>query len=477
MNTSNKWRKYVIVGWSAVILSIAIVAISQFYLNVKLDSFIPRPWGGLVYGFLIALPVSASMFLCVRILKYARRLRAKEVTDQQNKDYRDDKAPVLYLRSFKDDKAMGAVIGLRTTEEQLAYAVQDIGPLIAVGLPGEPLPQTGAARIYIPHDKWQADVAKLIAKAHLIVFHIGNTKTEGLWWELQQAFSKVAPHRIVIYIRCSPTRLDVQLQNIADLIGHSEVSFNITRRLVFMIHGFLRFDKDWHAEFTPLQRRWRYILPLSANFIRFRATRPLEFLMRQALQPTYYALGVKLRQPPAIFGAIVRLISIVIFIPLVVFGWAILYHSYFRDEAILYRNLDNTTIAYTKSVLEMSEADFLTSMPKKEKQARIDKMAEAGFVRLSDDDLLLRATLVRRMLNNASTTECAGLAQGRLEMVRATKILSREDFNAWMYLKMKALRSELKGLTPKVVSAGDVEALAIKIINIDPEAYTRRFRP
>jgi hypothetical protein len=83
----------------------------------------------------------------------------------------DPRPPVLYLRSFKDD---GAVLldsekprtmawihrGLAATtpEQESAVALSSVGPVVAVGRPSEPLPELGAARLYVAHEAWQAEV-------------------------------------------------------------------------------------------------------------------------------------------------------------------------------------------------------------------------------------------------------------------------------------------------------------------------------
>ena len=66
----------------------------------------------------------------------------------------DPRPPVLYLRSFKDDLVtaepqqtkLGGLLGAITSaatgteEEQLADAMKEVGPFVAIGRPGEPLP-------------------------------------------------------------------------------------------------------------------------------------------------------------------------------------------------------------------------------------------------------------------------------------------------------------------------------------------------
>jgi hypothetical protein len=107
-------------------------------------------------------------------------------------------APVLYLRSFTDDDAAGQRYGKLTEEEQLAKALAWFGPLLAVGRPGERLPQVGAQRIYLADDVWQVRVAELMTTARLVVIRTGAS--QGFRWEVSQALSTIAPERLLLVV-------------------------------------------------------------------------------------------------------------------------------------------------------------------------------------------------------------------------------------------------------------------------------------
>ncbi|MFI2606577.1 transferase [Kitasatospora sp. NPDC018619] len=113
----------------------------------------------------------------------------------------DGRRPVLYLRSFEDDRIAariddGAEINLHTREEQFASALGAIGPVIAVGRPGEPLPLVGAARFYLPLDDWQSTVLRLMELSQLIVLRLGQG--EGLWWEVEQARATQPARKLIL---------------------------------------------------------------------------------------------------------------------------------------------------------------------------------------------------------------------------------------------------------------------------------------
>jgi hypothetical protein len=104
----------------------------------------------------------------------------------------DPRPPILFLRSFQDDKfklkERVRVAGLPTNqpirmEEALAIRLRDFGPFLAVGEPGEGLPQLGAARAYLSDQEWQNAVLSWIKESRLIAMLCGPTR--WIHWEMQ----------------------------------------------------------------------------------------------------------------------------------------------------------------------------------------------------------------------------------------------------------------------------------------------------
>ncbi|GHF35309.1 hypothetical protein GCM10018790_11340 [Kitasatospora xanthocidica] len=122
--------------------------------------------------------------------------------------------PVLYLRSFGDDEGPvqlddGADLTLHTREEQLASALGAIGPVIAVGRPGERLPQLGAARFYLPLDDWKPTVLRLMDLSQLIVLRLGQG--DGLWWEVEQVRTTQPARKLVLLLPGGESALAARL--------------------------------------------------------------------------------------------------------------------------------------------------------------------------------------------------------------------------------------------------------------------------
>jgi uncharacterized RDD family membrane protein YckC len=107
----------------------------------------------------------------------------------------DPRPPVLLLRSFKDDERhmlqrslrspAGLIFGpMVSLEEALAGRLEESGPVVAIGKPGEKARPLGAVRHYVRGNDWQHDVLRLLEAAQAVVVILGRTR--GLQWELQQ---------------------------------------------------------------------------------------------------------------------------------------------------------------------------------------------------------------------------------------------------------------------------------------------------
>ncbi|HXC81333.1 MAG TPA: hypothetical protein VNV62_05705 [Trebonia sp.] len=130
------------------------------------------------------------------IARHARRLTA---VDAYRLMRQDSRPPVLYLRSFRDDKLklLSATLGRPSLierftprrfdpfEEVIARHLAGTGPVIALNPPGTKLAPLGAARETLDSDAWQATISDWMAQAALIVLILPPAAvTDGLTWEL-----------------------------------------------------------------------------------------------------------------------------------------------------------------------------------------------------------------------------------------------------------------------------------------------------
>jgi hypothetical protein len=119
----------------------------------------------------------------------------------------DPRPPVVYLRSFRDDSATALVPNssvstlfsvTRTEEQQIAEVFGELGPFIAIGRPGESLPELGAARMHVANEQWQETVADLMKRARLVLYRASDT--QGFKWEVQRGGELLGPTRMAFLI-------------------------------------------------------------------------------------------------------------------------------------------------------------------------------------------------------------------------------------------------------------------------------------
>ena len=238
----------------------------------------------------------------------------------------DHRPPVVYLRSFQDDSKSAAVmsgaaafyalVGVaskKTEEEMLADQLTPFGPVIAIGKPGEELPELGAARMYVDSSVWHNEVEGQLDKANLVVIRLGST--EGLWWELELSIGKIKPERLLVIVPHIRDR--AKLQAIYDRacthFPKSLPPFTNSRKFssrTGTMRGFIYFDADWTPHYVDLTKRnW----PLK-DFFRFQGFSGNESRITWALHPLYSQLGVPWTIPSIKWGPAI-VISIALGIP------------------------------------------------------------------------------------------------------------------------------------------------------------------
>ena len=122
-----------------------------------------------------------------------------------------------------------------TREQQLAETLSTIGPVVAIGRPGEDLPEVGANRLYCEDNQWQTTVTELMRQSQIVLLRPDDSA--GLLWELTTALSVVDPDRIIL-----------------DLCPTGELDSAVRRYLPVALPetlpraDFLYFDSDWETE-------------------------------------------------------------------------------------------------------------------------------------------------------------------------------------------------------------------------------------
>lgn len=264
---------------------------------------------------LIGLGVLASglLYAGVRLINAGRKMRVRSA-DQVLAE--DGRPPVLYLRSFGHDRTAAQVVstdvpvaegglignllllGIRTEEEQIAEVFNEIGPFVAIGRPGDRLPELGAARMYVKDDDWQTTVGNLMEKSRLVVFRAADS--DGFWWEVERAAADVSPEKLLFLI---PTNVEYsQFRDRAvRLIGTrgsrmSGLKFPTDQgkrlKRCGTISSVLYFRPDGTGQF----------LPPKSIFGRGKVKKPIVPMLKQMLQPVFEQVGVPWSPAPVRWG-------------------------------------------------------------------------------------------------------------------------------------------------------------------------------
>jgi len=215
---SKFWAKWVnLLGWILVILG-GFICIETKHHNIFGDLF-HQPFVFLITVVCGIVLAYIGNYL-VQLGKQSMAESASELLDH------DKRPPVLYLRSFQQDGEATKettkgnwYLPSRGVEEDLADALRAVGPVVAIGKPGETLPEVGAARMYVDNEHWQETVLRLMDSAKLVVLWPGET--QGFCWEMKQVLERVSPGHLLLYFPNDAVNTDAKKQYAA---WHKKIS-------------------------------------------------------------------------------------------------------------------------------------------------------------------------------------------------------------------------------------------------------------
>jgi hypothetical protein len=237
----------------------------------------------------------------VQSIKLARRAGG---TSTESVLATDPRSPILYLRPFNVDREASRVtawegitslaFNTRTEEELLAQAMSEFGPCVAIGRPGERLPQLGFNRLYVSNEEWQATVLEFMSKAQLVILMGGSSRNYS--WEFQKAVEMVESQRLLLLIPSKAKDLMDFRQLAQRLIPRFELE--IPKNAIFRGRTFqaiLYFKQDW----TP-----HYAVAKAPAHFRKTLTPSIVPALKMALRPVYAQLNWKWTPPPLVLSRI-----------------------------------------------------------------------------------------------------------------------------------------------------------------------------
>jgi hypothetical protein len=377
-------------------------------VTLQLESF-PRQLGQAVANLFGPVMWGALGGLC---LAASKRIRVHVNVARQAADPR---APVVYLRSFHVDKrlarrplAIGRVVSFHTEEEQLVEALREIGPVVAIGRPGERLPRLGARRVYAGDAEWQEQILSWFAGASLVVIYVPSKPTEGLAWEIEQSLSVVPLDRVVFLIskdRDSLSWLNRKLQD----RGLSTVVVSRRRRTPYRsrISGIAYFN-DGRPEFRAL---------VKPRFLNRPLLSPLVPVFRSAFQPLTTRITGSWRPLAPGFGdAVIAAVWITFGLFVVAVAVGMRRSAPLEREIMICGNrLLNQLPAEARELAQNRDTALTGWM-----QARI----QSGLRYIPDDVALTRADIVAQLLAHAPSAACGAIADGTIEQAALDKILN-----------------------------------------------------
>jgi hypothetical protein len=212
----------------------------------------------------------------------------------------DSRPPVVYLRSFQDDitaaklnpppqpppQPGGAQYSYYnpkpfvTEEEELAAVMNEIGPFVAIGRPGEELPELGAYRTYVQHEDWRENVRNLISVAQLVIIRLGMT--EGVLWELSTAIKHVEAKRLLLLVPWEKSQYEAFRSTYATLFPAGLPEYGASRWFpgnTGSLRGIICFWPGWTPHFLGLKGSFLY-------------DETVEVALKSALIPVFERLGL-----------------------------------------------------------------------------------------------------------------------------------------------------------------------------------------
>ncbi|TCL72607.1 hypothetical protein [Rhizobium sp. BK251] len=181
--------------------------------------------------------------------------------------------------------------------------------MVAVGRPGERLPQVGAQRVYLTDDAWQARIIELMEGAALVVLRTGSSA--GFHWEVGRALSTLSPEKLLVIVD-NRKELRGLLEVIANHLGQPSAKVSCRGKNIGSVKGLVMFEDGWVPRPLRLRRGTLRDLGEWGNL----STR---FVL--SLQPLFERHGIRATIPPISRLKIVGVAFLLVWAALAAFVW------------------------------------------------------------------------------------------------------------------------------------------------------------
>jgi hypothetical protein len=214
----------------------------NFGASLAGGGFLPEApnWIASRWGVALQFVAASLFFLAFTPLALARRMVSRR---ERKEPWNPKQAPVLFLRSFVDDKIRMRSHGLDRAslvdqlalrrwerfEEVAAISLSKYGPVLAASTPGERLPPgLGATRIEFSHEEWEEKIYELMNSSIFIAVTLG--RSQNLVLEMSRIRDMGYLHKTVFLI--PPVKKAERRRRLAVLAQTLELSWRFldTRR-------------------------------------------------------------------------------------------------------------------------------------------------------------------------------------------------------------------------------------------------------
>jgi hypothetical protein len=438
-------------------------------------------WGGIVVA-----------FLGIAIMHRGRKLLA---ASGEQRLASDPRKPVVYLRSFAADALGAGAVGswlllklnYSTDEEQLAAVMNEFGPFIAIGAPGETLPTLGANRIYTGEGDWRMRVQALLQEARLVVLRAGTT--ENFWWEFQAVRACVPPERVLLLVNSRGASYQAFRARAAAILPSPLPDLRRWTRALSSVRAIIAFDESWNSR----------ELPIVSSFRHSAFTAPFVGRLKLTLRPIYDRLGVVWVPPPVArkkmivlgtlgtIGTLAAALALAIIIP------------DYLNSPLTYTPVELIATSSTAAVpsdgrsrydaqLEIltarlsSEPAFrktVEGMSDEKARESARQLSMRGLVRLSDEQLAIRARVLTTILSLSDVMTCAAIFKGGATpgLEAAIRRLPDADTEEWFEIVYASTVAELqRQRVPAPATTDRVQQAFDSLISQLPPAEAKSLR-
>lgn len=317
------------VSAALVLVGSGLIALGTLLLGV-LPGTVTKDALGEVFLPLGVLVIGGGVHTFWRARDLARGYRSPSAAERLK---RDPRAPVVYLRSFRDDAGAQytTLWGRLSQEQQMARVLGHIGPVIALGAPGDAVPPLGAARDYVSPEQWPTWLAERMNVASLVLCRVSDT--EAFWSEVAMARAIVAEHRIAFLLPRDADRYSAFRTKLADNFP-AAASLPAALPPVFPraivqtrqgypgdpprdLWGLLYFDANGRPQLRQIGVAPKTVREAMAFFLTFNPNQPYRQAFEYIFAPLVNNLGGRTRFRPSWFGLFMMLWAFYVLIPLV----------------------------------------------------------------------------------------------------------------------------------------------------------------